>query len=141
MNFERTGFLKGFGKCVADRICPRICFCGESISKNAFRWFESVYRSEMTEMYQHNFKKLHSRKKRRNLSKSPLSRFFVPASKSDTHSGWDSWTRTIVLPIVCGKLRLTEQNIIRATLGVVRYAKYKRNKSTEVTLCAFVWLG
>ena len=23
-----------------------------------------------------------------------LSRFFVPASKSDTHHGWDSWTRT-----------------------------------------------
>ena len=24
----------------------------------------------------------------------PFSRFFVPASKSDTHHGWDSWTRT-----------------------------------------------
>ena len=23
-----------------------------------------------------------------------FSRFFVPASKSDTHHGWDSWTRT-----------------------------------------------
>ena len=23
-----------------------------------------------------------------------FSRFFVPASKSDTHDGWDSWTRT-----------------------------------------------
>ena len=32
---------------MAVRICPRICFCGESISKNAFRWFESVYRPEM----------------------------------------------------------------------------------------------
>ena len=39
--------MKGFGTCVAVRICPRICFCGESISKNAFRWFESVYRPEM----------------------------------------------------------------------------------------------
>ena len=57
---------------VVVRICPRICFCGESISKNAFRWFESVYRPEMTEMHLQNFEKLHSRKKRRNLSKSPL---------------------------------------------------------------------
>ena len=46
-NFERGGFSKGFRKCVAVRICPRICFCGESISKNAFCRFESVYRPEM----------------------------------------------------------------------------------------------
>ena len=31
---------------MAVRICPRICFCGESISKNAFRPFESGYRPE-----------------------------------------------------------------------------------------------
>ena len=32
---------------VAVRICPRICFCGVSISKNAFRRFESVVGPEM----------------------------------------------------------------------------------------------
>ena len=31
---------------MAVRICPRFCFCGESISKNAFRRFESGYRPE-----------------------------------------------------------------------------------------------
>ena len=35
---------------VAVRICPRFCFCGESISKNAFRRFESVYRPEKNEI-------------------------------------------------------------------------------------------
>ena len=35
---------------VAVRICPRICFCGESISKNAFRPFESGYRPEKNEI-------------------------------------------------------------------------------------------
>ena len=43
-------------------ICPRFCFCGESISKNAFRWFESVYRPKMPEMHLQNFEKLQSRK-------------------------------------------------------------------------------
>ena len=57
--------MKGFGKCVAVRICPRICFCGESISKNAFRRFESVYRPKMHEMHLQNFEKLQSQKKRR----------------------------------------------------------------------------
>ena len=70
--FERGGFSKGFGKCVAVRICPQFWCCRESISKNAFRWFESVYRPEMPEMHLQNFEKLQSRKKRRNLSKSPL---------------------------------------------------------------------
>ena len=54
--------MKGFGKCVAVRICPRFCFCGESISKKAFRWFESVYRPEMPEMHLQNFEKLQSQK-------------------------------------------------------------------------------
>ena len=44
------------------QICPRICFCGESISKNAFRWFESVYRPEKPEMHLQNSEKLQSRK-------------------------------------------------------------------------------
>ena len=56
--------MKGFEKCVAVRICPRFCFCGESISKNAFRWFESVYRPKMPEMHLQNFEKLQSRKKK-----------------------------------------------------------------------------
>ena len=39
----------GFDKrsSVVVQICPQFCFCGESISKNAFRWSESVYRPEM----------------------------------------------------------------------------------------------
>ena len=86
--------MRSSATCVLVRICPRICFCGESISKNAFRRFESVYRPEMPEMHLQNFEKLQSRKKRRNLSKSSLFSFFVPASKSDTHHGRDSWTRT-----------------------------------------------
>ena len=38
----------GFDKrsSVVVQICPRICFCGETISKNAFRRFESVYRPD-----------------------------------------------------------------------------------------------
>ena len=39
-----------------------LCFCGESISKNTFRWFESVYRPEMPEMHLQNFEKLQSQK-------------------------------------------------------------------------------
>ena len=35
---------------MAVRICPRICFCGESISKNTFRWFESGYKPEKNEI-------------------------------------------------------------------------------------------
>ena len=38
-----------------------------------------------------NFRVEKSREISRNLR---FSRFFVPASKSDTHHGWDSWTRT-----------------------------------------------
>ena len=76
--------MKGFGKCVAVRICPRICFCGESISKNAFRWFESVYRPEMPEMHLQNFEKLQSRKKRRKFSPvagySPLAKIRTPCA-------------------------------------------------------------
>ena len=54
----------GFDKrsSVVVQICPRICFCGESISKNAFRWFESVVGPEMHEMHLQNFEKLWSRK-------------------------------------------------------------------------------
>ena len=44
---------------VSVRICPQICFCGESISKNAFRRFESGYRPEI---HLQNFEKLQSRK-------------------------------------------------------------------------------
>ena len=47
---------------VAVRICPRICFCRVSISKNAFRRFESVYRPQKPEMHLQNSKKLQSRK-------------------------------------------------------------------------------
>ena len=50
--------LKHFQAGVVVRICPRFCFCGESISKNAFRWFEFVYRPEMPEMHLQNFEKL-----------------------------------------------------------------------------------
>ena len=55
--YEREGFLKGFGKCVV-RICPQFWLDGESIAKNAFRWFESGYRPEKTEMHLQNFEKL-----------------------------------------------------------------------------------
>ena len=53
MNFECVGATIGRPRAfnerpyiVAVRICPRIYFCGESISKNAFRRFESGYRPE-----------------------------------------------------------------------------------------------
>ena len=46
MSADRTELCELVGEGVAVRICPRICFCGESISKNAFRWFESVYRPD-----------------------------------------------------------------------------------------------
>ncbi len=45
-------------------------------------------------MYIQNSKKLRSRKKRRNLTKSPFFLVFVPASKSSTHVGWGSRIRT-----------------------------------------------
>ena len=90
--------LKQFRKSVAVRICPRFWLRGESISINAFRWFESGYRFEKPKMHLQNFENFQSRKKRRNLSKSPFFlRFcavFVPASKSDTHHGWDGRIRT-----------------------------------------------
>ena len=54
--------MKCFGKCVAVRICARFCFCGESISKNAFRRFESGYGSKNSEMHLQNFEKLQSQK-------------------------------------------------------------------------------
>ena len=54
--------MKCFGKCVAVRICARFCFCGESISKNAFRRFESGYGSKNPEMHLQNFEKLQSQK-------------------------------------------------------------------------------
>ena len=48
---------------MAVRICPRFCFCGESIlKKNAFRWFESGYGSKNPEMHLQNFEKLQSQK-------------------------------------------------------------------------------
>ena len=47
---------------MAVRICPRIYFCGESISKNAFRRFESGYGSKNPEMHLQNFEKLQSQK-------------------------------------------------------------------------------
>ena len=57
MNFECVGATIGRPRAfnerpyiVAVRICPRIYFCGESISKNAFRRFESVYRPEKNEI-------------------------------------------------------------------------------------------
>ena len=36
----------GRGRSVAVRISPQFWLCGESISTNAFRWFESGYRPE-----------------------------------------------------------------------------------------------
>ena len=54
--------MKGFGNCVAVRICPRFWLCGESISKNAFRRFESGYGSKNPEMHLQNFEKLQSQK-------------------------------------------------------------------------------
>ena len=47
---------------MAVRICARFCFCGESISKNAFRRFESGYGSKNPEMHLQNFEKLQSQK-------------------------------------------------------------------------------
>ena len=96
--------LKRFGKCAAVRICPRIWLCGESTSKNAFHWFESVYRPENRAKRRNastKFRKTSESEKLphpqsrwggRNLSKSPLfcpaarcRAVFVPASKSYTH--------------------------------------------------------
>ena len=54
--------MKGFGKCVAVRICPQIWCSRESISKNAFRRFESGYGSKNSEMHLQNFEKLQSQK-------------------------------------------------------------------------------
>ena len=48
---------------VAVRICPQFCLCGESISKNAFRRFESVYRPEIPE----NLRILASQSRRRRV--------------------------------------------------------------------------
>ena len=42
--------MKGSLKCAAVRICPQFLCCSESISKNAFRWFESGYRPEKNEI-------------------------------------------------------------------------------------------
>ena len=47
---------------MAVRICPRFWLCGESISKNAFRRFESGYGSKNPEMHLQNFEKLQSQK-------------------------------------------------------------------------------
>ena len=47
---------------MAVRICARFCFCGKSISKNAFRRFESDCRPENPEMHLQNFEKLQSQK-------------------------------------------------------------------------------
>ena len=62
--------------------------------KNAFRRFESVYRPEMLEMHLQNFEKIHSQKSGEISRNLRFSRFFVPASKSDTHHGRDGWDRT-----------------------------------------------
>ena len=70
---------------MAVRICPRFWLCGESISKNAFRRFESVYRAEKPEMH-HKISKNFRVEKTGEISRNlRFSRFFVPASKSDTH--------------------------------------------------------
>lgn len=54
----RINCLKLFQPDVAVRIPTQICALRESISKNAFRRFESVYRPEMPEMHLQNFEKL-----------------------------------------------------------------------------------
>ena len=84
--------MKGFEKCVAVRIYPQFWCCGESISKNAFRWFESVYRPEMMREQSSTRKCIYKNPKNFRVEKSGeisrnlrFSRFFVPASKSDTH--------------------------------------------------------
>ena len=72
----------------------RYHLAGEPISKNAFRRFESVYKPEMPEMHLQNFEKIQSQKSGEISRNLRFSRFFVPASKSDTHHGRDGWDRT-----------------------------------------------
>ena len=62
---------------VAVRIHPQFWCCGESISKNAFRRFESVYRPEMPEMHLQNFEKLQSRKKHKRFHSVCAKRNFI----------------------------------------------------------------
>ena len=59
--------------------------------ENTFRRFESVYKPEMLEMHLQNFEKIQSQKSGEISRNLRFSRFFVPASKSDTHHGRDSW--------------------------------------------------
>ena len=54
--------MKGFGKCVAVRICPRFCFCGESISKKCISLVRIRLRVKNPEMHLQNFEKLQSQK-------------------------------------------------------------------------------
>ena len=109
---------------VAVRICPRIFFCGESISKNAFCWFESVYRPEKNEIVRCTMKS--SLRSDEIFGVSPQMKLNPPPSPAERQissrsdfihrrwissaiggfsckkhllaqvlfAGWDSWTRT-----------------------------------------------
>ena len=64
--------------------------------ENTFRRFESVYRPEMMREQSSARKCIYKISKNFRVEKSGeisrnlrFSRFFVPASKSDTHHGWD----------------------------------------------------
>ena len=50
--------LQHFHTDVVVQICPQFWLDGESIAKNAFRWYESGYRPESPEMHLQNFEKL-----------------------------------------------------------------------------------
>ena len=109
---------------MAVRICPQFCFCGEAISKNAFRRFESVYRPEMPEMHLQNFKKLQSRKKRRNLSKSPFFSQIRSALPSDVIRS----CRLRHTPLTCLNIRHWNMPYIRKYTSVNIPFGYSRTR-------------
>ena len=125
--------MKGFGKCVAVRICPQFCFCGESISKNAFRWFESVYRPEMMREQSSARKCIYKISKNFRVEKSGeisrnlrFSRFFVPASKSDTHHGWGIGIRTPTNRVRVCRAAVTQFPNIRVGVLALNGCYYSR---------------
>ena len=138
--------MKLSAKCVAVRICPRIYFCGESISKNAFRWFESVYRPEMMREQSSARKCIYK-----------ISKNFKP---QDTSASWgrrklhllDTVGRIFAFGEISRALRLVSQ------LLDLRAGKPNRRRSAELRgsdewgtipasrkgtpmACLFCWLG
>ena len=124
---------------MAVRICPWFWFCGESISKMHFvgsNLSTDPKSSKCTYKISKNFRVEKNGEISRNLR---FSLVFVPASESDTHHSWDSWTLNL-------GFRTSSSNSLIQRAKTLSDASHRSGSSssnrTKVSHTAFaVWLS